>query len=126
VKQKLLYDKDLLQIWGFFLDHLGADPDFMALGEPASHQFLEAVISQVSLQMFPQDGMVIMARLVRLANQQFIHGGVNVAGRVGGVFYFEEIQVGLLAVSDHFPSDETKVARFSGQTVRRKGPPSKN
>ncbi len=126
LKTKLIHDKDLFPVWGFFLDHFGNNLEFMKLGEPVSHEFIESVVPRTGLQMFPQDGMVCTLQLVRLADQQFIHGGVNVAGRVGGVFFFEDVQVGLLAVSDHFPSDETKMARFSCQPLRRPGTPSRN
>jgi hypothetical protein len=126
LKAKLIHDKDLLPVWGFFLDHFGEDLEFMELGEPVRHELIESVVAQTGLQMFPRDGMVSEVRLIRLADQQFIHGGVNVGGRAGGVFYFEDVQVGLVAVSDHFPSDETKMARFSCQPYRRPGTPSRN
>jgi hypothetical protein len=126
LKTKLIHDKDLFPVWGFFLDHFGEDPEFMELGEPVRHPFIESVVAQTSAQMFPQDGMIGELRLIRLADQQFIHGGVNVAGRVGGVIFFEDVQVGLVAVSDHFPSDETKMARFSCRPYRRQGTPSRN
>ena len=70
--------------------------------------------------------MICQMRLVRLADQQFIHGAVNVDGRAGGVLFFEDVQVGLLAVSDHFPSDETKCARFSAKPYKPEGKPSRN
>jgi hypothetical protein len=126
LKTKLIHDKDLLLVWGFFLDHFGNDLEFMELGAPVRHDFIESVVARSGLQMFPQDGMVCTLQLVRLADQQFIHGGVNVAGRIGGVFFFEDVQVGLVAVSDHLPSDETKMARFSCQPMRRQGTPSRN
>ena len=108
LKTKLIHDKDLLPVWGFFLDHFGEnDWSSSRLGEQVSHDFLESVSPGAVCRCFPRrDGLQL--RLVRLADQQFIHGGVNVAGRFGGVFFFEDVQVGLLAVSDHFPSDETK------------------
>ncbi len=126
LKTKLIHDKDLLPVWGFFLEHFGNDLEFMKLGVPISHAFIESVVARSGFQMFPQDGIVCTLQLVRLADQRFIHGAVNVAGRVGGVFFFEDVQVGLVAVSDRFPSDETKMARFSCQSLRRQGTPSLN
>jgi hypothetical protein len=126
LKTKLLHDKDLFPVWGFFLDHFGENPEFIELGEPDQDQFLESVVARATSQMFPRDGMVYTLRLVRLADEQFIHGGVNVDGRVGGVFFFEDVHVGLVAVSDHYPSDETKMARFSCRPYRRPGKPSRN
>ena len=44
LKRKLINDKDLLPVWGFFLDHLGEDPEFIELGEGIGHEFLETVV----------------------------------------------------------------------------------
>jgi hypothetical protein len=126
LKKKLINDKDLLPVWGFFLDHLGNDLAFMDLGEPVSHEFLEEVVPRLGAQMYPQAAVICQMRLVRLADQQFIHGSVNVDGRAGGVLFFEDVQIGLLAVSDHFPSDETKCARFSAKPFKQPGTPSRN
>ena len=126
LKKKLINDKDLLQIWGFFLDHLGENVAFLDLGEQVRHPFLEEILPRLGVQMFPQTATVCEMRLVRLADQQFIHGSVTVGGRYGGVLFFEDVQVGLLAVSDHFPSDETKCARFSAKPFTQPGTPSRN
>jgi hypothetical protein len=126
LKRKLIHDKDLMPVWNYFLDHFGNDPDFMALGHGTSDPFLESVLAQVGVQMFPQDALVIQSQLVRLDDQQFIHGSVNVAGRPGIIFYFEEDQVGMVVVSDQAAFDNAKMARFSGQKLRRPGPPSDN
>jgi hypothetical protein len=126
LKKKLVNDKDLLPVWEFFLDHLGDDPAFIDLGEPVDHAFLQEVLPRLGAQMYPRAAMICQMRLVRLADQQFIHGAVNVDGRAGGVLFFEDVQVGLLAVSDHFPSDETKCARFSAKPYKPEGKPSHN
>jgi hypothetical protein len=126
LKQKLIHDKDLMPVWKFFLDHFGEDPEFIALGEAIAHPFLETVLAQVGMQMFPGNAIASMTRLVRLADQQFIHGSINVAGRQGFVFFFEDVQVGMVVVSDPSAFDNAKMARFSGQKPPRSGPPSEN
>jgi hypothetical protein len=126
LKHKLVHDKDLMPVWKFFLDHFGEDPEFIALGEAIRHEFLETVLAQVGMQMFPGKAIASMTRLVRLKDQQFIHGSANLAGRMGMVFYFEDEQVGMVVVSDPTSFDNAKMARFSGQRVRKPGPPSQN
>ncbi len=78
------------------------------------------------MQMFPGKAIASMTRLVQLKDQQFIHGSANLAGRMGMVFYFEDEQVGMVVVSDPSSFENAKMARFSGQQVRKPGPPSKN
>lgn len=126
LKHKLIHDKDLTPVWQFFLDHFGEDPEFIALGEAITHAFLESVLAQVGMQMFPGNAIASMTRLVRLEDQQFIHGSINLSGRMGFVFYFEDIQVGMVVVSDPSAFDNAKMARFSGRTSRKPGPPSEN
>jgi hypothetical protein len=126
LKQKLLHDEKLAPVWTFFLDHFGEDPAFIALGERASHPLVEAVLAEVSQQLFGRDGTVTQLLLTQLADQQFLHGGFRMGGRFGGVIYFEDAHIGLVAVADHPPSIEGKYARFSGHPVRRQGTPSQN
>jgi hypothetical protein len=126
LKRRLVHDKDFMKVWEFFLDEFATDLAFIELGEPVRDEPLETTIAHVGLQMFPRDATATLVRLIRLADQQFVHGNVNVAGRVGGVLYFEDIRVGLVAVCDHLPSDETKFARFSTMPYKPGGKPSRN
>jgi hypothetical protein len=126
LKRRLVHEKDFMKVWGFFLDEFATDLEFIKLGEPIKHHNLELAVAQIGLQMFPRDGTITMVGLIHLADQHLIHGNVNVAGRVGGVLFFEDIRVGLVAVSDHFPSDETKFARFSTAPDRPRPKPSRN
>jgi hypothetical protein len=126
LKQKVLHDKDLAPVWSFFLDHFGENSEFMALGELTDHLFVEAVLAQVGQQLFGAEGAVTRLLLTRIADQHFIHGGFSMGVRIGGVFYFEDAQIGLAAVADKPPSIEAKYARFSARRMPKVGPPSRN
>jgi hypothetical protein len=126
LKQKLLHDKELAPIWSFFFDNLAADPQFIALGQRTEHTFIEAVIAEVVRQLFPQSGGAGGLLLTRLPEEQFVHGGFFVAGRPGGVIYFEEARIGLIAIADLPPSIEVKYARFSNPPLHNPGAPSRN
>jgi hypothetical protein len=126
LKHKLLHDKELAPVYSFFLDHFGEHPEFMALGERTNHAFVEAVAVQVAQQMFGSDGAVRDLLLARVGEQQFIHGGLTVGGRIGGVIFFEDVQTGLVTVAEKRPSIEVKHARFSGRTLPSRGQPSRN
>jgi len=126
LKQKLLHDKDLAPVWLFFMDHFAEDPAFIALGERVDHPLIEAVLAEVSRQLFPRDGAVTRTLLTRLADQRFLHGGFFMGLRPGGVILFEDISMGLLAVPDLPPSIEVKYALFSGHPLAKRGEPSRN
>ncbi len=115
LKQKLLKDKELAPVYNFFLDHFGENREFMALGSPGNVPLVEAIVTQVSQQMFPRGGSISGLRLTRLADEKFVHGAFFMGGRIGGVFLFEDCQTGLIALSDLPPSIEVKYARFSAK-----------
>jgi hypothetical protein len=118
LKQKLLQAQEFQEIWEYFMDHFGEDPDFMALGERTRNPFLEAVMSQVGQQLFGGPVQTAECLLTRLPEQQFIHGGCILAGKAGNVLYFEDAQVGLLAVVISLAPSETRLVRFTGRPLR--------
>ena len=114
LKQQLVQDADLSQIWLFYMDHFADHPEFIELGEPVNHAFLEAVVPQICQQMFGGEISIDDLLLIYIAEYQFFHGPVQVEGRPGGVIYFEDAKIGLLAVSAEFPpTAEVKYSRFS-------------
>ncbi|MDB5313169.1 MAG: hypothetical protein JWO38_7371 [Gemmataceae bacterium] len=126
LKQKLLHDEKLAPVWSYFMDHFADHREFIALGERINDSFVEAVLAQVSQQLFGADGAVHNLILTGIPEQHFLHGGFGMGGRFGGVIYFEDAQVGLLAVPVGPPSAEVKYARFSGRFARLPGDPSLN
>ena len=115
LKQKLVQDDDLSKIWLFYMDHFADHPEFIELGEPANNAFLEAVVPQICQQIFGGEiGVINNLFLIYIAEHQFFHGPIEVERRPGGVIYFEDEQIGLLAVSADFPpTGEVKYSRFS-------------
>src|SRR5258707_11765033 len=99
------------------MDHFGEDPEFIDLGEATRDPFLEAAIAQIAAQLFggKRDVVVTKMLLTRLPEQQFIHGGIVLGGKMGNVLYFEDIHVGLLALIWSVEPSETKMARFTGR-----------
>ena len=52
--------------------------------------------------------------LIKIAKYKFFHGPFQVDGRIGGVIYFQDINIGLLAVSaDNSNNGMVKYSRFS-------------
>ncbi|MCP6759938.1 MAG: hypothetical protein NHB32_14505 [Fischerella sp. CENA71] len=48
------------------------------------------------------------------AKYHFFHGPLQAERRIGGVIYFEDTKIGLIAVSaDYPPTDTVKYSRFS-------------
>ena len=114
LKQKLTNEADLSQIWLFYMDHFADHPEFTELGEPANNEYLDAILDKNIEQMFGRAITISNFFLIYIAKYQFFHGSFQVKGRIGGVIYFQDIKIGLLAVSAEFPpTDAVKYSRFS-------------
>jgi hypothetical protein len=117
LKQKLSNEKDLSQIWLFYMDHFADHREFTELGKPAHNDYLDIVLQKTCQQMFGKAITITNLLLIYIAEHQFFHGPFQVEGRIGGVIFFEDIKVGLLAVSTVFPpTDAVNYSRFSEPT----------
>ena len=114
LKQKLTLDADLSNIWLFYMDHFADHAEFTDLGEPANNEYLDSVIQKTCEQMFGRTVKITDFLLIYIAEYGFFHGPFQVELRIGGVLYFEDIKVGLIAVSaDYPPTNAVKYSRFS-------------
>ena len=114
LKQKLTLEADLSHIWLFYLDHFADDPEFTELGEPAYNEYLDTVLHKTCKHLFGMAIKITDFFGIYIAEYQLFHGPFQVKGRIGGVIYFEDIKIGLLAVSVDYPStDAVKYSRFS-------------
>jgi hypothetical protein len=114
LKQKLKNEADLSHIWSFYMDHFADDPKFTELGEPAHNEYIDAVLHKTCQHLFGKAIKITDSLLIYIAKYRLFHGPFQVKGRIGGVIYFEDIKIGLLAVSaDAPPTDAVKYSRFS-------------
>ncbi len=114
LKQNLTDESDLSQVWEFYMDHFADHAEFTELGEPAHHDYLAAIVHKSCQQIFGNAITITNFFLIHIAEHQFFHGPFQVGGRIGGVIFFEDIKVGLLAVSADFPpTDAVKYSRFT-------------
>ena len=115
LQQKLVEAGDFAPVWDYFMTNFGEQDWFMDLGERTRSPMLEAAISQAAEEIL--GGPVPLERLllVRLPEQRFIHGALQLQGKFANVFYFEEVGVGLLTVVLSFAGD-TRLARFTAHT----------
>ncbi len=126
LKDKLIHAQNFTQVWEYFFDHFGEDPAFIALGDRARHPFLEVVLEQVGRQLFAQPVTVANLLLTHLPEQQFLHGGCTLNGKLANVIYFEDIHMGLLAVVMSLAPTDTKMVRFTGTPMPPDWSPSNN
>ena len=126
LKDKLIHTNNFSEVLDYFLTHFGMDRDFIAEGEKTESPFLEMIVQEVGKQLFQKPVRVHGLLLSRLPEHQFIHGGGQLNGKMITLLYFEDVQVGLLAVLWSARPSETKMARFSGRTLSGSHKPSAN
>jgi hypothetical protein len=126
LKEKLVNGKNFSEIWHFYMDHFADHQEFVELGEPAQSKRVEAAIAaacQKMLSIPPKKGFGDPAKLntpkiakfflIKIPEYQLFHGPVQVGKRMGGMFYFEDIKTGLLAVPSQANIEEIQYSRFS-------------
>ena len=126
LKEKRGSTTNFSEVQTYFLDHFGDHPAFIELGEPTTDEFLEQVLAEVVGQLFHMTVTVNDARLVRLPDHKFVHGGFMVQGKVGTLIYFEDVCKGLISVAWSLSPPETKFMRFSGRPLQPGTRPSRN
>ncbi len=114
LKEKLQNESNLSNIWTFYMDHFADHEEFTDMGEPAYNEYLDAIVHQISQQIFGSKIKITDFLLIYIKKYQLFHRPFQIKGRIGGVIYFEDIKIGLLAVSAHYPpTDEVKYSRFT-------------
>ncbi|MEH2160950.1 MAG: hypothetical protein V7K38_07850 [Nostoc sp.] len=125
IKQKLTNESDLSHIWLFYMDHFADHPEFTELGQPAYNEYLDAIVHKSCKHLFGKATKITGFFLIYIAEYQLFHGAFQVEGRIGGVIYFDDIKIGLLAVSEDYPlTDVVKYSRFS--EIIQLSPPNRN
>ena len=126
LKEKLTHGKDFGAAWEYFMDNFGEKPEFLNMGVRARNDLVEQILSQIAVQLFAKETPARELTLIHLPEKSFYHGGVILGSKVGNLFYFDDIQVGLLAVVWSFAPSETKLIRFSPRPTVRMATPSVN
>jgi hypothetical protein len=117
LKETLVEATTFADIFTYFLDHFGEDPEFIELGERVRDPMLEGIIAQVGLQLFGRKVHIDHVLFTYLAEHSFLHGTAMIEGRLSTVIYFRDIHMGLLVVLWTGTPPETKFIRFRGMPM---------
>jgi hypothetical protein len=113
LKQKLQQEPKLADIWEFYMDHFADHQEFTDMGTPLRDEVLDAALINCCKEMYAgkADKIVVEFMSIYLAKQRFFHGPVEIDGRYGGMFYFEDIKTGMVAIPGEDPM--VNYSRFS-------------
>ncbi len=125
LKQRLLDATDFFEVYGYFMEHFGQHQELRTLGEPLEDPTFVTVLEKVGARTVGQEARITDPFLLRLREHQLVHGAFVLGDHVGTVFYFADIDVGLLAFGGLDSDGPSKLARFSVAKVpgaKRVGP----
>ncbi len=109
------------------MDNFFSRPEFSEVGRPAQNEEISGIITQTCRYMLGGKVKIADFILIHIPEYQFFHGPFHLLGRgLGGMFYFEDIKTGLLAVTEFPPSDMVKYSRFSAAVRFPGGSPYDN
>jgi hypothetical protein len=110
LKDKLMHASEFADTMGYSFDHFVDDAGFFEFGRKSTEERLRLLVEAVGQSIIP--GAKLDAFFpIRWDEQKFIHAGGKLAGRVLTMFYFEDIDMGLIAV--HMTSDMVQFARIT-------------
>jgi hypothetical protein len=115
LKLMLSHEKNLANVWSYFMTHFADHSAFTDIGEPMGNPLLEKIIIIVNQQLFKEKVENLL--LIHLQNFNFYHGVFTVGNLIGGVIYFEDTQKGMIAVSENPPSKQVKYSRFTPEMI---------
>lgn len=121
LRRKLQKDRDLSKIMTYFFDHFADHQEFIQMSEPTRHEEVETILPIVVQSVFLQQRTALKnLMLLRVPDQQMLHGGFMAGGAMGSFFYFEDMDMGLVGLTGGPLGGQLVSARFRAKTLSRK------
>lgn len=119
LKLKMMQEKEISVPYNYFFDHFGEDRAFFQRSKPARNALLEAVIGQTVRELLRLPGSSVTLNklmILRVKEYSFFHGACVVGSHMVNFIYFDDIQLGCVAVTSMRGGPGTYFARFSTVT----------
>jgi hypothetical protein len=115
LKLKMAEEKEIAVAYNYFFDHFGENDEFLDVGKPARNEVLEAVLGQTVAQIMNLKSPFTIQKLVmiHLPDHAFYHGGCFIGGRMVNFIYFDDIQLGCIALAYKIGNSSVQMLRFS-------------
>ncbi|OQY57597.1 MAG: hypothetical protein B6245_16200 [Desulfobacteraceae bacterium 4572_88] len=113
LKDMLITADDFKDVYEYFFDHMAENPDFIKLGKRSENPSLKRVTELIAKRLFKKKVKVRNLLLKKIPEYSFYHGPCLIKGRMAGVLFFEDIDVGMLSVLFRPDTCETRFIRFS-------------
>ena len=119
LKEKLVSAGDFAEVMDYFMTEFGEQMEFLDKGTRVNNEVLESILCEIGKQIFPNAPAVVLSHaiFVEIPVYHFTHGGLRLNGHLSTMFYFSDVQVGMLAVATSM-TGPTNFLRFSGKLLK--------
>jgi hypothetical protein len=121
LKNLLITSEEFDEVYRYFLDHLGENQKFLDIGEKAEHPVLTKVMELVAQQVFHKKIAISRMLLIKIPEHHFYHGPCMLGNTMASLFFFEDIDMGLISILMALDSREVRFVRFSSMQVKGDG-----
>jgi len=117
LKTMLSTETEFGKVFAYFFDNLGNSREFFDAGKQSKNPNLKMIIEGATGEVFGKDVKVTNITFIRMAKDKFYHGSFFVNGRMATVLYFEELEMGMIAISMGFPAGQMSYIRFTAAKI---------
>lgn len=118
LKEKLVNSDDFSVVMHYFFDHFAENRAFMQLGRTQHSGLVETLATTAASSVLGERAVLRQFRLIYLPKQKFYHGPCFVNGHIATLFFFEEIQTGMMAIAMATDIGEMRYIRITAMSVQ--------
>jgi hypothetical protein len=123
--KKIAETKQFVEAFEYFFDEFAEKDEFLDIGKRVAHPTLEQMIQTIGGVLI-KNARFSDFMFIRVPRHWFIHGTCWVNGRLANFIYFEDVQLGMLAIAPARPGGDTLFHRFSARELPPGWVPSSN
>jgi hypothetical protein len=117
LKQMLVREDDFGVTFNYFFDHIAGDAKFLNICKPTKKPLIKKILKSMGNQLFEGGGQVTNILLVQARKSTFVHGTCFINGLMGNLFFFEDIDMGMVALLSAPGSDMVHFIRFTSTSI---------
>lgn len=118
LKEMLIEESDFNKIYNEFFSTLQNEKT-LCHGKLAKNDHLEEIITEVLKNIYDKT-LMVKIMMIHVEKFEFLHGTISVDTQPGSFFYFEDISMGMIAITTEVSQDIAFV-RFMGTELSADG-----
>lgn len=117
LQRLLVNESEFKKTMAYFFDYLGCDPAFVEASKKAKNPLVKSLFEQVGKSLFGEDMRMTNLVLLKVSAARFYHGGCLLGGHHSCGIYFEELDMGMMAITMDMTTSMMNFARFTSTKV---------